>query len=416
MTKERRVVITGMGAVTPLGLDVAETWANIVAGKSGIRMITGWDVSSYDCRFAAEVKNFEPKKYFYTEKDARRADRYAQLVMAAAKEAVKHAGMDPNALQPDRIGVIVGSGIGGLKTLGDQDEILLTKGPGRVSPFMIPMMLPNIASGLVAMEFGFTGPNFTVVTACATSNNCIGEAWRLIRDDEADIILAGGSESACVPLGMGGFTAMRAMSTRNDDPERASRPFDRDRDGFVLGEGAGVIAVEELEHAKKRGAPILAELTGYGLSADAYHMTSPAPGGAGAAKAIRNTLKRAKISADKVDYINAHATSTKVGDVAETEAIKSVFGEHARKLAVSSTKSMTGHLLGAAGAAELIFCVKALETNILPPTINLENADPECDLDYIPNQAREQKIDCALSNSFGFGGHNASLLVQRFVD
>jgi len=412
---ERRIVITGMGAVTPLGLDVNTTWTNLVAGKSGVGPITSWDASKYDCRFAAQVKNFEPKIHFNNEKDARRADRYSQLAMASAKEAVKHAGIDPTRIPGDRVGVLVGSGIGGLKSLGDQDEILLTKGPGRISPFMIPMMISNMAAGLISMEYGFAGPNFAVVTACATSNNCIGEAWRLIRDGEADVILAGGSEAACVPLGMSGFAALRALSTRNDEPERASRPFDKDRDGFVMGEGAGVVIVEELEHAKKRGANILAELTGYGLTADAYHMTSPAPGGTGAVKAMELTLKRAKLSADKIDYVNAHGTSTPVGDIAETEAIKVVFGEHAKKMPVSSTKSMTGHLLGAAGAIEIIACIKAIEHNLLPPTINLDNPDPQCDLDYVPHKARECKVDAAMSNSFGFGGHNATLLVQRFV-
>jgi 3-oxoacyl-[acyl-carrier-protein] synthase II len=410
---QRRIVITGMGAVTPLGPDVTTTWNNLIAGKSGVSAITSWDASKFDCRFAAQVKDFEPRKHFFNEKDARRADRYSQLAMASAKEAVKHAGLDPEKLELDRIGVLVGSGIGGLDSLGKQDEQLITKGPSRVSPFMIPMMISNMAAGLISMEFGFAGPNFSVVTACATSNNCIGEAWRLIRDDEADIIVAGGSEAACVPLGMSGFAAMRALSTRNDEPERASRPFDKDRDGFVLGEGAGVVIVEELEHAKKRGATILAELTGYGLTADAYHMTSPS--GVGAVKAMQNTLKRAKVSADKVDYINAHGTSTPVGDVAETDAIKTVFGTDAKAIPVSSTKSMTGHLLGAAGAAELIFCIKAIETGIIPPTINLDNPDPACDLDYVPHKARETKIDIAMSNSFGFGGHNATLLVQRFV-
>jgi 3-oxoacyl-[acyl-carrier-protein] synthase II len=412
---ERRIVITGLGAVTPLGLDVSTTWTNLVAGKSGASPITAWDASKYDCRFACQVQNFEPRQHFFNEKDARRADRYTQLAMASAKEAVRHAGLDPEQLQLDRVGVLVGSGIGGLKSLGDQDEILLHKGPNRVSPFMIPMMISNMAAGLISMEFGFAGPNFAVVTACATSNNCIGEAWRLIRDNEADVFVAGGSEAACVPLGMSGFAAMKALSTRNDAPEKASRPFDRDRDGFVMGEGAGIVIVEELEHAKKRGANILAELTGYGLTADAYHMTSPAPGGAGAVKAMQHTLKRAGVPVEKVDYINAHGTSTPVGDVAETEAIKAVFGAHAKKLAVSSTKSMTGHLLGAAGAAEIIFCIKAIEQNILPPTINLDNPDPACDLDYVPHKAREARVDTALSNSFGFGGHNASLLVQRFV-
>jgi 3-oxoacyl-[acyl-carrier-protein] synthase II len=410
---QRRIVITGLGAVTPLGLDVETSWTNLLAGKSGAVPITSFDVSQYACRFGCTVKDFEPKKYFKNEKDARRADRYSQLAMASAKEAVKHAGLDPQHLELDRVGVLVGSGIGGLEALGKQDEQLILKGPNRVSPFMIPMMISNMAAGLISIEFGFAGPNFCVVTACATSNNCIGEAWRLIRDNEADVILAGGSEAACVPLGMSGFAAMRALSTRNDDPERASRPFDKDRDGFVLGEGAGVVIVEELEHAKKRGATILAELTGYGLTADAYHMTSPS--GVGAVKAMENTLKRAKISPDKVDYINAHGTSTPVGDVAETDAIKKVFGAHAKAVPVSSTKSMTGHLLGAAGAAELIFCIKAIEQNIIPPTINLDNPDPACDLDYVPHKARETNVDIAMSNSFGFGGHNATLLVQRFV-
>jgi 3-oxoacyl-[acyl-carrier-protein] synthase II len=412
---QRRVVITGMGAVTPLGLDVPTTWANLIAGKSGVSPITSWDASKYDCRFAAQVKGFEPRKHFFNEKDARRADRYAQLAMASAKEAVRHGNLELEKLQLDRVGVLVGSGIGGLESLGHQDEILLTKGPGRVSPFMIPMMISNMAAGLISMEFGFAGPNFSVVTACATSNNCIGEAWRLIRDDEAEVILAGGSEAACVPLGIGGFAAMRALSTRNDEPERASRPFDKDRDGFVMGEGAGIVIVEELEHAKKRSANILVELTGYGMSADAYHMTSPSPGGVGAVKAMQHALKRAGVAAEKIDYINAHGTSTPVGDATETEAIKALFGAHAKKLAVSSTKSMTGHLLGAAGAAEIIFCIKAIEQNILPPTINLDNPDPACDLDYVPHKARETRVDAAMSNSFGFGGHNATLIVQRFV-
>jgi len=412
---QRRIVITGMGAVTPLGPDVTTTWQNLLVGKSGVSPITSWDASKYDCRFAAQVKGFEPRKHFFNEKDARRADRYAQLAMASAKEAVRHGNLELEKLQLDRVGVLVGSGIGGLESLGHQDEILLTKGPGRVSPFMIPMMISNMAAGLISMEFGFAGPNFSVVTACATSNNCIGEAWRLIRDDEAEVILAGGSEAACVPLGIGGFAAMRALSTRNDEPERASRPFDKDRDGFVMGEGAGIVIVEELEHAKKRSANILVELTGYGMSADAYHMTSPSPGGVGAVKAMQHALKRAGVAAEKIDYINAHGTSTPVGDATETEAIKALFGAHAKKLAVSSTKSMTGHLLGAAGAAEIIFCIKAIEQNILPPTINLDNPDPACDLDYVPHKARETRVDAAMSNSFGFGGHNATLIVQRFV-
>jgi 3-oxoacyl-[acyl-carrier-protein] synthase II len=411
---ERRVVITGMGAVTPLGLDVPTTWANLVAGKSGVTPITSWDASRYDCRFAAQVTGFEPRKYFFNEKDARRADRFSQLTMASAKEAVKDAALDPEHLDRDRVGVLVGSGIGGLQTLHEQDTNLIMKGPNRVSPFMIPMMITNMAGGLISIEFGFMGPNFCVVSACATSNNSIGEAWRLIRDNEADVIVAGGSEAAASPLGMSGFAAMKALSTRNDAPEKASRPFDKDRDGFVLGEGAGIVILEELEHAKKRGARILAELTGYGLTADAYHMTSPS--GHGAVKAMQKALDRAGVTPDQVDYINAHGTSTPLGDVAESDAIKTVFGDHARKVAISSTKSMTGHLLGAAGAAELIFCIKAIQENIIPPTINLDTPDPACDLDYVPNHAREQKIDVAISNSFGFGGHNATLLVRRFAE
>jgi 3-oxoacyl-[acyl-carrier-protein] synthase II len=411
---ERRVVITGMGAVTPLGLDVPTTWANLVAGKSGVTPITSWDASRYDCRFAAQVTGFEPRKYFFNEKDARRADRFSQLTMASAKEAVKDAALDPEHLDRDRVGVLVGSGIGGLQTLHEQDTNLIMKGPNRVSPFMIPMMITNMAGGLISIEFGFMGPNFCVVSACATSNNSIGEAWRLIRDNEADVIVAGGSEAAASPLGMSGFAAMKALSTRNDAPEKASRPFDKDRDGFVLGEGAGIVILEELEHAKKRGARILAELTGYGLTADAYHMTSPS--GHGAVKAMQNALRRAGIEPSQVDYINAHGTSTPLGDVAESDAIKTVFGDHARKVAISSTKSMTGHLLGAAGAAELIFCIKAIQENLIPPTINLDTPDPACDLDYVPNQAREQKIDVAISNSFGFGGHNATLVVRRFAE
>jgi 3-oxoacyl-[acyl-carrier-protein] synthase II len=411
----RRVVITGMGAITPLGLDVETTWKALLAGKSGVSPITLWDASRYDCRIAGQVKDFDARKYFLNEKDVRRSDRYSHLAMASAKEAVQQSGIDPKKVESERVGVVIGSGIGGLSALSHGDELLLTKGPHRVSPFMIPSMIINMAAGLVSMEFGFQGPNFCVVSACATSNNCIGEAWRLIRDDEADVMLAGGSEASCVPLGVSGFAAMRALSVRNDDPEHASRPFDRDRDGFVLADGAATVVLEELEYAKKRGANILAELTGYGLTADAYHMTSPPPGGTGAARAMQLTLKRAGLNPEDVDYINAHATSTLVGDIAETEAIKSAFGAHAKKLAVSSTKSMTGHLLGAAGAAELIFCVKTILENIIPPTINLDHPDPACDLDYVPHKAREQKVDVAISNSFGFGGHNATLLARRFL-
>ncbi len=409
----RRVVITGMGALTPLGNDVISFWSGLVAGRSGIAKIQAFDTTGYDCTIAGEVKGFEPAKAFNNPKDARRADRYAQLAMAAAKEAVAQSGLKD--FNPERVGVTVGSGIGGLISIEDQHTNLIQKGPGRVSPFLIPMMISNMASGLIANEFNFQGPNFAVVTACATANQCIGEAWRLIKFGEADVMISGGSEAACAPLGLSGFGNMKALSTRNDDPERASRPFDKDRDGFVLSEGAGVVVLEELEHAKKRGATIFAELTGYGLSADAYHMTSPHPEGHGAARAMKRALELAEIRPEQVSYINAHGTSTGLGDVCETLAVKAVFGESAKRIPVSSTKSMTGHLLGAAGAVELIACVKTIETGVIPPTINLDQPDEQCDLDYVPHTAREVRVDTALNNSFGFGGHNASILIRRFV-
>jgi 3-oxoacyl-[acyl-carrier-protein] synthase II len=335
--------------------------------------------------------------------------------MAAAKMAIQDSGIDMEKLQRrDRFGVIVSTGIGGLKTLQDQLTILLTKGPSRNSPFTIPMLISNMASGVISMEFDVRGPNLCIVTACATSNNAIGEAWRIIKFGDADIFLAGGSEASIVEIGLAGFSAMRALSTRNDEPERASRPFDRDRDGFVMSEGAGVVVVEELEHAKTRGAKIYCELTGYGLSADAYHMTAPPPNAEGAARAMQLALEHARISPDQVDYINAHATSTDIGDVSETRAIKQVFGEHAYKVPISSTKSMTGHLLGGAGAVEMAACALAIRDGVIPPTINLENPGAECDLDYTPNVAREQRVRIALNNSFGFGGHNATLVAAAF--
>lgn len=409
----RRVVITGMGAVTPIGNDVPTFWSNLIAGKSGIGHVTAFDTTTYDCKIGGEVKNFDPSIHFSNPKDARRADRYTHMAMASAKEAYAQSALAQSSYDPTRAGVIYGSGIGGLKSLSDQHEILLQKGPGRISPFMIPMMISNIASGIIAMEIQFSGPNYAVVTACATGAQCIGEAWRLIRDDEADIILAGGSEAAVVPLGLGGFAAMRALSLRNDAPEKASRPFDKDRDGFVLAEGAGALILEEYEHARRRGANILAEITGYGLSADAYHMTSPDPEGRGAARAMKNALRHARLNPEDLGYINAHGTSTPQGDICETLAIKAILGEYARKVPISSTKSMTGHTLGAAGAIELIACVQAIRTSTLPPTINLDNPDPECDLDYIPNTARSATITTAMSNSFGFGGHNAAIIVQK---
>lgn len=404
-----------MGVVSPVGNDLDSFWENLVAGKSGVATISDPELSGYSCQIAAEVRDFDPAPFFSNPKDARRSDRFAQLGMAASVMAMRDSGIDLDAVDLDRFGCMVGSGIGGLETLEEQHINLLQKSPSRVSPFTIPMMIANISSGMVSMEFNLRGPNMCIVTACATSNHNIGEAWRMIKFGDADAFVAGGSESTICPMGLAGFGNMKALSTRNDEPERASRPFDADRDGFVMGEGAGVVVIEELEHAKKRGARIYAELTGYGISADAYHLTSPHPEGDGAHRCMEMALRHAGLSPDQVDYVNAHGTSTGLGDVCETKAIKRVFGDHAKKgLIVSSTKSMTGHLLGAAGGVELAACAKAIEQGVIPPTINLENPDPECDLDYVPLEAREVKIDTALTNSFGFGGHNASLLVRRF--
>jgi len=417
MTSERRVVITGVGLITPLGNDLVTFWNNIKNGVSGIERITAFDPSEFDCQIAGEAKNFNPVAYFKNPKDVRRTDRFTQLGMAAAKLAFEDAAVDPDKIADlTRFGVIIGSGIGGLKTLEDQHTILMNKGPSRVSPFMIPMMISNMASGLVSMEFGLQGPNFATVSACATACHAIGEAWRMIRFDEADAFLAGGTEAAVISLGIAGFSAMKALSTRNDEPHRASRPFDRDRDGFVMSEGAGVLVLEELEHARKRGANIYCEIAGYGLSADAYHITSPLPDGEGAARCMRMALDKGGINPDEVDYVNAHGTSTGLGDVCETKAIKAVFGDRAKNgLLVSSTKSMTGHLLGAAGGVEMAACVMAIKEGIVPPTINLDNPDPDCDLDYVPHTAREKKVRIAVNNSFGFGGHNATLIAKEFL-
>ena len=415
MNNDRRVVITGLGAITPLGNDVETYWSNLKNGVSGIGKIEAFDTSAYDCKIGGEVRGFDPKAFFRNPKDVRRTDRFAQLALAAAKMALDDSGIDvENLRRRDRFGVIVSSGIGGLKTLQDQLTILLTKGPSRTSPFTIPMLISNMASGLISMEYDLQGPNMCIVTACATSNNAIGESWRTIKFGDADIFLAGGSEASIVAIGLAGFSAMRALSMRNDEPERASRPFDRDRDGFVIGEGAGIVVVEELEHAKARGAKIYCELTGYGLSSDAYHMTAPPPDGKGAVRAMQLALDHARVSPDEVDYINAHATSTDIGDLCETRAIKQVFGERAYKVSISSTKSMTGHLLGGAGGIEIAACALAIRDSVIPPTINLENPGEGCDLDYTPNVAGEKKVRVALSNSFGFGGHNATLVATAF--
>ena len=411
MSSMRRVVISGMGVVSPVGSELSAFWDNLTNGVSGIKRVTLFDITGYDCQIGGEITEFEPSQWFKVPKDSRRADRYAQLAMAASKLAMRDAGLEGPPGDPERFGVILGSGIGGLKSLEDQHTNLITKGPGRISPFMIPMMISNMASGLVSMEFGLQGPNFAPVSACATSAHALGEAWKMIRDGDADLFLAGGSEAAIVPLGLGGFGAMKALSTRNDEPTRASRPFDKARDGFVMGEGAGVLVLEEREHAVGRGAQIYGEILGYGLTADAYHMTSPLPNGEGAQRCMRMALRKAGLNIDDVDYINAHGTSTPVGDMCEVRAIRAVFGEHARKISVSSTKSMTGHLLGAAGAVESIACTMAIRSGVVPPTINLENPEEECDLDCTPNVAREKPLRIALNNSFGFGGHNACLVI-----
>jgi 3-oxoacyl-[acyl-carrier-protein] synthase II len=414
MNNGRRVVITGLGVVTPVGNDLETFWKSLIEGKSGIGKIQAFDISNYDCQIAGEVRDFDPKPFFKNPKDVRRTDRFVQLAMAAAKMSMQDSGIDLEKVNRDRFGAIISSGIGGLKTLEDQFSTLMNKGPQRVSAFTIPMLISNMASGIISMEFGLRGPNMCIVTACATSNNSIGESWRTIKFGDADIFLAGGSEASIVELGLAGFSAMRALSRRNDEPERASRPFDRDRDGFVMSEGAGICVVEELEHAKKRGAKIYCELAGYGLSADAHHMTAPPEDGEGAARAMKIALEHGKISASDVDYINAHATSTGLGDIAETKAIKMVFGDKAKTVSISATKSMTGHLLGGAGAVEMAACALSIRDGIIPPTINLEHPDELCDLDYTANKAKEKKVRVTLNNSFGFGGHNATLIATAF--
>jgi 3-oxoacyl-[acyl-carrier-protein] synthase II len=412
---ERRVVITGLGAVTPLGNDVDSLWKGLLAGQSGIDKITHFDATPFDTQIAGEVKNFDTSSAFPSPKDARRADRFAQFGVVAAHQALLDSGLDLEKTDRDLVGAFIGSGIGGLKTTEDQHSILLSKGPGRLSPFMIPMLILNMASGFFSMFFKLRGPNVATCSACATSTHAIGEAWRTIKMGDATVMFAGGSEATIVPIGIGGFCAMKAMSTRNDDPKRASRPFDLDRDGFVMGEGAGIVVLEDLDHARARGARIYAELCGYGNTADANHMTAPAPFGEGAARCMRMALRNARLNPTEISYINAHGTSTPQGDIAETQAIKTVFGDHARQLAVSSTKGATGHMLGAAGATELVICVKAIQNGIVPPTINLEKPDPECDLDYVPHTPREMPVNAIVNNSFGFGGHNATVIAKKFV-
>ena len=410
---KRRVVMTGAGAVTPVGNTAEEYWASLLAGRSGIGPITRFDASQMPTRIAGEIKGFDPLKYI-DKKDDRKFDRFLKYAVACAVMAVEDAGLKTDRVDATRFGVLVGSGIGGIETLLEQYAILTEKGPDRVSPFFVPMIIVNMASGVISMRFGARGPNSSVVTACATGNHAIGDAMRIIQRGDADVMIAGGAEAIIVPLTIAGFCQMKAMSTRNDDPTKASRPFDAERDGFVCGEGGGLVVLESLEHARAREARIYAEIVGYGMTGDAHHMTAPDPEGDGAARAMAAALRDATLEPSSVGYINAHGTSTPYNDKFETIAIKRVFGDHAKKLAVSSTKSMTGHLLGAAGGIEAIATAFALHHGMLPPTMNYEKPDPDCDLDYIPNQARKQEIEVALSNAFGFGGTNATLVFKKY--
>lgn len=412
---KRRVVITGMGIISPVGSTLEDYWFALVNGLSGIDTIKSFDATQFDCQIAGEVKNFSPEKYF-NPRELKRMDRFIQFAVISAKEAIKNAGLDLSKEDPFRIGVIVGSGIGGLQTIEEQHKILLEKGPSKLSPFMIPMMIVNMAPGQIAISLGLKGPNTCVVTACASSAHAIGDAFKVIQMGRAEVMIAGGTESCITPLGIGGFCALKALATHyNDRPKEASRPFDAKREGFVMGEGAGIVVLEELEHALQRSAYIYAEVVGYGLSDDAYHITAPDPEGKGAKYAMEMAIKDAEISPEDIDYINAHGTSTQLNDKVETLAIKQVFGEYAKKIPISSTKSITGHLLGAAGAVELIATVLTIKNGIVHPTINYEFPDPECDLDYVPNKARQIEVEFALSNSLGFGGHNATLVVKKFT-
>ena len=410
----KRVVITGLGVITPLGQGIGAFWENLLAGQCGIGPVTAYDTEGYACAIAGEVKDFDPTPAFPSPKEVRRTDRFTQFAMVAGWEAINDSGLDLDAADRDRIGAFIGSGIGGLGTMEKQHKTLLDRGPGRVSPFFIPMMILNMASGMFSLYNGLRGPNIATCSACATASHAIGEAWRTLVMGDADVMLAGGTEAAVNPIAMSGFDSMKAMSRRNDDPQHASRPFDADRDGFVMGEGSGVVVLETLEHAKARGARIYCEIAGYGNTADAHHMTSPAPGGEGGARAMRAALTSGGLNPEDISYINAHGTSTPQGDVCETQAIKTVFGDHARRLAVSSTKGATGHMLGAAGSVEMAVCCKALETNIVPQTINYDTPDPDCDLDYVPNKPREMEVNAIANNSFGFGGHNACLIAKKF--
>jgi 3-oxoacyl-[acyl-carrier-protein] synthase II len=413
---KRRVVVTGMGAITPVGNDVATTWRALLDGKSGAAPITHFDAANFPVKFAAEVKDFDPLTYM-ERKEAKRADQFTQYAVGAANQAMKDAGLaEPNGLDPDRIGVIVGSGIGGLRSFEEQHDVYRQRGPGKISPFFIPMFISDIAAGIVSMQFNAKGPNYATVSACATSAHAIGDAYRTIQYGDADVMITGGAEATVTPMAIGGFANMKALSERNDSPETASRPFDATRDGFVMGEGSGMVILEELEHARARGARIYAEIVGYGATGDAYHLTAPAPNGEGAQRAMKRALKDASLGPEDIQYINAHGTSTPANDLNETLAIKAVFGDSAKTVNVSSTKSATGHMLGAAGAVEFLVCALVVGEGIIPPTINYKTPDPECDLNYTPNEAVRREVTSAISNSFGFGGHNTTLAVKRFVD
>ena len=413
---KRRVVVTGLGALTPVGNDVPAMWEALVAGKSGTAPITKFDASTFPVRFAAELKGFDPSQYM-DRKEIKRADPYTQYAVSASKQAMKDAGLEGgvNGYDPDRIGVILGSGTGGLKSFEEQHDVYRERGPSKISPFFIPMFITDIAAGIVSMQFNAKGPNYATVSACATAAHAIGDAFRTIQYGDADVMICGGSEAAVTPMAIAGFANMKALSERNESPETASRPFDKTRDGFVMGEGAGVVVLEELEHALKRGARIYAEVGGYGATGDAYHLTAPAPDGEGAQRAMKRALNDAGLTPADVQYINAHGTSTPANDLNETRAIKAVFGEHAAGINVSSTKSSTGHMLGAAGAVEFIISALAVQEGIIPPTINYETPDPECDLNYTPNSSVRRDVSAAISNSFGFGGHNVSLAVRKFA-
>ena len=412
---KRRVVITGVGMITPLGIGVEQSWNGLLAGRSGIGRITQFDAANFPTRIAGEVAGFNPEDYIEP-KEIKKMDRFIHFALAAAQMAMNDSGLKITDENAERAGVIVGSGIGGLRSIEHYHSVLLEKGPRRITPFFIPMLVVNLASGQISIRFGAKGPNSAVVTACATGSHAIGDAFKIIQRGDADAMIAGGTEAVITPLGIGGFNAMKALSTRNDEPEKASRPFDMDRDGFIMGEGAGIMILESLETALERGAGIYAEIAGYGMAADAYHITAPSPNGEGAARCMKMALKDAGVEPSVVNYINAHGTSTKAGDEIETYAIKTVFGEYAYKIPVSSTKSMTGHLLGAAGGVESVISILSIKDDIIPPTINLDTPDPECDLDYVPKQARRTTVNYALSNSFGFGGTNACLLFRKFTE